>query len=187
MTRSVGRSPTERWHWSLKLLHWGMAILILTMIGLGWVMTKWRPSIQTAFFLYQVHKSIGVTIFTLVIVRIAMRLRYGALSLPTDMPVFERYLTHVVQTLLYGTMLAMPLTGWLIGSAAGFPTKPFGLFTLPDLISRNPALVETFRAAHEILSFVLVGALVLHVAGAIKHHFWNHDNVLARMLPERRR
>lgn len=180
-------SSGEHWHWSLKLLHWVMAVLIVAMIGLGWVMTNWRPSLQTAFSLYQAHKSIGVVIFVLVIMRVAARLRYGALPLPGDMPAVERYLASFVQALLYATMLAMPLTGWLIGSAAGFPTKPFGLFTLPDLISRNPPLAEIFRTTHEILSFVLVGALVLHVAGAIKHHFWNRDNILVRMFPERRR
>jgi len=175
----------RRWHWSLKVLHWVMAVLILMMIGLGWLMVTWRPNIQMAFSLYQLHKSIGVLIFTFLIIRIVMRIRYGAPPAPPGMPYIERFLASFVQTVLYGVMIAMPVTGWLMGSAAGFPTKPFGLFVLPDFIARNEALEAILKTSHKALSFILVAALILHIAGAAKHHFWDRDDVLRRMLSER--
>lgn len=176
-----------RWHWSMKTLHWLMAILIVTMLCLGWLMVTWRPSIQIGFSLYQLHKSIGTLIFSLLLIRIATRIWYGSPPLPPEMPFIERFLASFVQTVLYGTMFAMPVTGWLMGSAGGFPTRPFRLFALPDLIAPNEALEGALRTTHEILSFILLGALILHILGAAKHHFWNRDDVFRRMLPERKR
>ena len=178
---------TGQWRWSLKVIHWIMALLIFSLIGLGWLMTTWKPDIQTSFVLFQNHKSLGLTAFVFLMVRIILRLRYGAPPPPAGMPLYERRLASFIHAALYGLMAAMPISGWLIGSFSGFPTEPFGLFILPDLFAPNEQWYEIARYTHETLSLLLVLALLLHVAGALKHHFWDRDNVLKRMLPERRR
>ena len=186
MTRYERKLETEQWRWSLKVVHWIMALLIFSMIGLGWLMTTWKPDVQTSFTLYQSHKSLGLIVFIFLAARIILRLQYGAPPPPVATPTYERVLASVVHATLYILMAAMPISGWLIGSFSGFPTEPFGLFILPDLFSPDPHRYEIVRRMHELLSFFLVAALLLHVIGALKHHFWDRDNILKRMLPTRR-
>ncbi len=77
----------------------------------------------------------------------------------------------------------MPITGWLMSSAKNYSVSWFGLFTWPNLIAKNDAAFELLRSTHEILSDVLFAIAVLHILAALKHHFWNKDDVLLRMLP----
>ena len=81
------------------------------------------------------------------------------------------------------TTMVMPMSGWLMSSAAGRSVKFFDLFTLPDLVAKDDALRETFGTIHEYLSYALILAITLHAAAAIKHHFFNKDATLKRMLP----
>ena len=84
---------------------------------------------------------------------------------------------------LYGFMFVMPLTGWLMSSAAGLTVSFFGLFTLPNLVPANPALRHYFFNIHGTCALILIGIIVLHVLAALKHHFWDKDDILKRMLP----
>jgi cytochrome b561 len=77
----------------------------------------------------------------------------------------------------------MPLTGWLMSSAKNYSVSWFGLFTWPDLIGKNEAAFDALRETHDILSWTLLAVTILHVLAALKHHFWNKDSVLLRMLP----
>ena len=88
--------------------------------------------------------------------------------------------THVA---FYVLLFAMPLTGWLMSSAKNYSVSWFGLFTWPNLIAKNETAFDLLRSTHHILSYVLFAIAVLHILAALKHHFWNKDDVLLRMLP----
>jgi cytochrome b561 len=116
----------------------------------------------------------------LVMVRIIWRLsnRIPYLTLP----LWEKIAARTVHWAFYGFMFAMPITGWLITSAAGLPVSFFGLFVLPDLVTPNPDSMQLFQKIHEWLGYGLIATIVLHTSAALKHHFINKDDILKRML-----
>jgi cytochrome b561 len=163
-------------------LHWLVAALVVTMFGLGWYMSG-LPLGQQKFDLYQLHKSLGLTIFTLVLVRLAWRLRHPPPPLPAGLPAWERAAARVTHALFYLLLLVQPLIGFLQSNAANFPVVAWGILPLPALIGSDEALGETLILVHENVSRVLLGLIVLHVAAALRHHFLLKDDVLRRMLP----
>lgn len=176
------RNTNERWGAVAQALHWIIAVLVVVMAGLGWYMTTLDIS-PTMFELYALHKSIGITVFGLVILRLIWRLSNPTPALPAGMRPAERWMAHASHGLLYLILFAMPISGYVINSAADFPLNVFGLFTIPNVIAENEAVKEAAEEVHETLIWVLVGILALHVAGALKHHFVDRDDVLRRMLP----
>ena len=96
---------------------------------------------------------------------------------------YERFLARFTHAALYVLLFAMPLSGWMMSSARGFPVSWFGFFTLPDLVAKNKSLYEALLTTHETLAWVLGAVVTLHVAAALKHHFMHRDDVLRRMLP----
>jgi cytochrome b561 len=167
-------------------LHWALAIMILGMVGLGFYMHD-LPLSPRKLQLYSWHKWAGVTVFLLVVVRLAWRATHPAPPLPatTSRPV--AIAAHAAHALLYVLMLALPLSGWLMSSAKGFQTVWFGVLPLPDLLSKDAALGERLADLHEALAIALLALVGLHVAGALKHHFVDRDGLLARMWPARTR
>lgn len=131
------------------------------------------------------HKSLGVTILLFVIVRIGWRLTNPAPGLPTSIPAHERRLAHVSHGLLYGLMIAVPLSGWVVSDASRIPFRIFWSIPTPDLL---PASRETSELAASIHGFLVVLLIVLvgvHVLAALRHHFVKHNDVLLRMLSRR--
>lgn len=96
---------------------------------------------------------------------------------------FERAAAHATHAAFYVLLFAMPLTGWMMSSAKNYAVSWFGLFTWPNLIGKNETAFGFLRATHDTLSYVLFAIAVLHILAALKHHFWNRDDVLERMLP----
>ncbi|MEQ1780080.1 MAG: cytochrome b/b6 domain-containing protein [Hyphomonadaceae bacterium] len=173
-------------------LHWAIALLIIGLIAVGWIMDDFIPggpgSPKTAII--QLHKSFGITVLLLTIVRIAWRLMNPPPPEPA-MPVLQKYLASSVHILLYVLMLVMPLTGWIMASAeiGQHETRFFGTFEMyvpgiPGLpeATREP-LAETFEGIHHTLPWVIIALLGLHVAGAIKHQFIDKDGLMARIAP----
>ncbi len=156
-----------------------MTLLIIGMLSVGLYMVS-LPVNPLKFQIYDVHKGIGVTILTLAFLRLAWRFgnKVPALSLPT----WEKISALVMHWALYFFMFAMPITGWLMSSAAGFPVSFFGIFTLPDLIAPDDAHREFFEMLHEWLAYGLIAAIIIHTAAALKHHFIDKDEILKRML-----
>lgn len=176
------RAGAARWSMPLRLLHWGMAVLLLGLVGLGWAMTHLRFDLGTTFTYYQWHKSFGTLALGLLAVRLAYRL--GRRRPPEIGPAgWQRRAAHAVHLAFYGLMLALPITGWLMASASPLhlPTRPFNAFTLPDLVSPDMGLFTALSWGHTVLAYGLVGLLALHVAGALKHQFVDRDGVLRRM------
>lgn len=164
------------------LLHWLIALVIFSNFVFGQIMVD-LPLSPTKLRWYSYHKWAGVTVFLLVLVRIAWRLTHRPPEPPRHMTALERTLAHAAHGLLYLLTLAVPISGWLFSSAKGFQTVYFGVLPIPDLIAKNPDLAEVLVEWHEGLNKVMLVLVVLHVAAALKHHFRDRDDVLARMLP----
>lgn len=180
---SAGPGPGS-WNPVAKFLHWFIALLIFAQFALGWLATSWRLS-PTKLDLFVWHKSTGMLILMLVLVRVAWRLSHRAPALPVDMPRWERASAHASHGLLYVLMLAMPLAGWVISSAAGVPFRIYWRIPLPAIVATDKHVADLASAVHFSLGILLIALLVLHVGAALRHHFIKRDDVLARMLPAR--
>ena len=169
-----------------KALHWGIAVLIFGMLGLGFYMTGLDLS-PTKLQLFSWHKWAGVTVFMLVVVRLAWRVTHRPPALPAHMPALERFAAHAGHHLLYVLMIAIPLSGWLMSSAKGFQTVYFGVLPIPDLIEKNKELGQLLGEVHETLAWLFVLLILGHTAAALKHHFIDKDDILIRMSPDHRK
>ena len=129
------------------------------------------------------HKSIGITILILVALRLLWRWANPTPGLPGTLKPWERTLAKVTHVLLYVLLFLVPLSGWLMSSARGFPVSWFGMFQLPDLVPKNKALYDALVATHGTLAWALGLTATLHLLAALKHHFVLKDDVLRRMLP----
>jgi len=118
--------------------------------------------------------------------RLLWRLLHRAPQLPAAMKPAEKILTRGNHALLYGLLFAMPLTGWMMSSAKNYSVSWFGRFTWPDLIGKNEQWFEILKSTHHLLGWLLLGTAILHIVAALKHHFWDKDDVLTRMLPQPR-
>ena len=163
-------------------LHWLIALAIAGTFAVGVYMHE-LPLSPQKLQIYSWHKWSGVTIFLLVLVRLAWRIGHRPPAAPEGMPAWQRKAAAGVHHLLYLLMFAIPLSGWLMSSAKGFQTVWFGVVPLPDLVAKNKDLGDALKEVHEILNFTIAGLVVAHAGAAIKHHFIDRDDVLVRMLP----
>jgi len=177
---------TDHYTRTAVILHWIIALLIFTAFPLGVYMHD-LPLSPDKLRLYSWHKWIGVTIFLLALVRISWRSTHRPPPLPAAMPPLEKFAAHAVHYLLYVLILAIPLSGWLMSSAKGVQTVWFGVLPLPDLVSKDKELGDALKTVHESLNFLMLGLVLAHIGGALKHYFIEHDDILARMLPFLRR
>ncbi len=171
-------------------LHWLIAAMIIGMLVLGKYMADLPGNDPNRFDLIQLHKSIGITILTLSVLRVLWRLVNKVPPLPAQMPAWERFAAHASHLLLYVLIIAIPLSGWAMVSASplGIPTIWFGVVQIPHLpglqgFEDQHAAESTFKATHEWLGNLMIALLLIHVGAALKHNFWDRDDVLVRMLP----
>lgn len=163
-------------------LHWLTALLILAAFGVGYYMVDLRLS-PLKLKIYSWHKWIGVSVFLLTVARLAWRMGHPAPPLPAGMKAWEKLLAGATHALLYLLLFAVPLSGWLMSSAAGFPVVYLGILPLPDLIGKDKELAEFLKFLHFFLTAAF-GLLVLaHIGAALKHRLLDRDDVLARMIP----
>ncbi|QGZ94557.1 YceI family protein [Terricaulis silvestris] len=184
------------------VLHWAIAAAILFMIPLGLWMHEEAENgnvSQGLFEAYQLHKSIGLTVLALSVVRLGWRLANPPPPLPVHMPGWEKFVAKLTHWAFYALIIALPLTGWLYVSAGWsihdeaplpVPTHWFGLFEVPHLFGLNQASLDVREDAaeaalttHAYLGFTALGLVALHVAAALKHHFFDRDETLAHMVP----
>ena len=162
------------------VLHWLMALLIFVGFPLGLTMVE-LPLSPDKLRLYSYHKWIGVTVLMLVAARLAWRLTHTPPPLPADIAAWQRRASAIVHGLLYGLMILIPLSGWLMSSAKGFQTVWFGVLPLPDLVDKDRELGELLATVHKSLNFTLLGLVILHVGGALQHQFIDRQPFLQRM------
>lgn len=178
------RNTTERWGWVSQLLHWVIVALIIVQITLAEMADELPLGVKKLGLLAR-HKSFGITILGLAVLRLAWRFAHPTPLMPATLKPYERALAHFTHVMLYVLLFAMPLSGWMMSSARGFPVSWFGLFQLPDLVPKNRTLYDALVTTHGTLAVVLISVVTLHVAGALNHHFRLKDDVLRRMLPFR--
>lgn len=161
------------------VLHWLLALAIVGAFCVGVYMSD-LPFSLTRVKLYNWHKWAGVSILALSALRLLWRL---ANRPPADlaMPAWQAWLAHATHVLLYIAFFAVPLTGWAMSSAKGFPIVWFGVLPLPDFVPKDHDLGELLEQVHAVLAWGLAALVVAHVAGALKHHFIDRDGLLARM------
>jgi cytochrome b561 len=164
---------------SQRFLHWLMAICILSMlfIGVGMVSTV-MPKYLT---LVSIHKPLGIAILVLALIRLAVRLRYGAPALPADLPEPMKLAAHGSHYALYILMIAMPLIGWGMMSAAAYPVVLYGGLHLPPILPLNAELHTLLWNAHFYLAFAFFALILLHVAAALFHALVRRDGVFQSM------
>lgn len=162
--------------------HWLIAIIILAQLTLGLYMTG-LPRGLLKLKLYGWHKEIGVLILALAICRLSWRLINIKPAFSFYIPAWQQFAADFVHRAFYFFLLALPLTGWLMSSAAGLSVSFFGLFLLPDLIAPNKELFTVFNKLHEWLAWGLIIFVVLHVLAVIQHLVVYRENILRRMWP----
>ncbi len=172
------------WGAPAKLLHWTVAALVAAQIVSGWAAVSWRLS-PTKLDLFVWHKSTGMLILVLMVVRVVWRLANVAPSLPVDMRLLERRAAHTSHLLLYLLLIVMPVTGWIVNSAANIPFRIFWQIPVPAIVEPDKAMADAAARTHFVLFVVLSLLLVVHAGAALRHHFLKHDDVLVRMLPGR--
>ncbi len=169
-----------------QLFHWAIVVLVITQF----VLAQRADDLPRGPALLQtlaLHKSIGITILMLAILRLSWRWANPVPPMPASSPPWQHLAARISHIALYGLLLLMPIFGWLMSSARNFPVSWFGLVTLPDLIGANKQAYEFFHEGHEFLAKVLFVLALLHAAAALKHHFIDRDDVLLRMLPWNRK
>ena len=176
------RNTPRRWGAIAQLLHWLIVLFIVAQFTLATLFEQ-LPAGAKKLTLLSRHKSIGITILTLALVRLAWRWSNPTPTLPDTLKPYERTLARLTHALLYVLLFAVPLSGWLMSSARGFPVSWFGFLQLPDLVPKNKALYEALLTTHGILAWTLGIVATVHLVAALKHHFVLKDDVLRRMLP----
>jgi cytochrome b561 len=171
-------------------LHWIIAPLIIVNIALG--LGSELGGEENIRFVIDTHKSIGITVLGLVLMRVLWRLTHRPPPLTTSLKVWEKKLSQFVHGFLYLLMIGIPLSGWMHDSAwkaaPEIPMRLFGLFEWPRIGAimeiepvRKEELHSLFGEAHEIMGFILIALVLLHIAGALKHQFVDRDAELQRM------
>ena len=176
------KNTANEWGSISKALHWLVVALILAMAWIGLTMGD-LPNGPDKIATYALHKSIGITILVLVLLRLGWRLYAGAPAPVPGTPSWQDKIASLTHWALYALLLAMPISGWVVNSSSGFPLQWFGLVNLPAIVGRDQELHELAENMHETLFWILITLVVLHAAAAFYHHLFQRDATLARMLP----
>lgn len=180
--RTSTSSETPRYRRPARLLHWIMAAIVITMVPLG-IAVNYLPWDAFQDWLFNLHKSLGIVVLGLVIVRLAYRLTHKPPPLPASIPPSQRLLAESVHIVLYVILFAMPLIGWIGTNAYGEPMNVFWSVTLPAVTGKNEAVSAVLWTMHNVLGLTLGGLILVHAGAALAHRFVLKDGVLGRMWP----
>mgnify|MGYP003150155675 CR=1 FL=1 len=174
--------PRNRYSQVSLILHWLIALMVIGQIGL--IMAHDATDGDLSRSLVMLHKSVGLSILVLTLVRLGWRIANPAIPLPAEMPKWQALLARGTHVLFYLVLIGMPLGGWAASSAAGRDIDFFGLFTIPPLpVGENGDLAGRIFDAHALGGTVFLALIVLHVLGALKHTFVDRSGGIFRMLP----
>jgi cytochrome b561 len=179
------RNTADSWGAAARGLHWLIAALILAQFVIGSIAEEMKLT-PAKLDLFVWHKSIGITVLLLAILRLVWRMGNPPPLPLTGMPEWERKLAAVAHWVIYVLIFAVPLSGWWVSDASRVPFTAFFVVPMPDLIATDRALQEAAAEVHESLTTALLIVVIVHVAAALRHHFLLHDDVLRRMLTGRR-
>lgn len=176
------KNPSDRWGGVSQLLHWTTVVLILVIAYIGLTMGD-LPNGPDKIKTYALHKSIGLTILGLVVLRVLWRLAAGAPHPVPGTPRWQERIASLTHLGIYVLLFAIPISGWVVNSSAGFPLQWFGLVNLPDIVAESHDLHEAAEEAHELMFWLLALMVAAHAGAAFYHHLFQQDATLARMLP----
>ena len=182
--------PTTRYGAVAIGLHWLIALGILALIAVGLTMTHAQLSPMAKFQLFQLHKSIGITVLFAVVLRALWRLTHRPPPLPDAMPPLERKAAEGAHAALYAFLFFLPLTGWALVSASPFniPTVLYGVIPWPHLpvlstLEDKAPVEHALKLVHGYAAWLLIALGLIHAGAALRHHFILRDGILRRMLP----
>jgi cytochrome b561 len=176
------RNSTEPYGIIAQAFHWLVAVLVLAQLGIGLYASNLPVSLARLQWLSH-HKSLGLAILALVLLRLAWRALNPPPDLPASMPRWQRRAALATHRLFYLLLILAPLAGWLYSSAAGLSVNWFGLLPVPDLLSKDRQLADLFKALHIGLVALLALLVAVHVGAALRHGLFLRDGVMHRMLP----
>ena len=185
-------TATRRYDAVAMILHWLTAAAVLGLLVAGMTMTRLQPGSALQFSLYQLHKSVGITVLALTLIRLGWRLAHRPPALPDSMPGWERLAAALGHLALYGLLVAMPLTGWAVVSVSPYniPTVLYGLVPWPHLpgLATLPhadkhSAEEVLKQLHDAGAWIMLALLAVHAGAAVRHLLWLRDGVMERMLP----
>jgi len=188
---AAGPAPGRTRYTSVAIaLHWTIGLGIVAMLAMGLVMTHVKLAPFTQFKLYQLHKSVGITILVAAALRLLWRFAHPPPALPDDMPRWEKGAAEATHVLLYGLMIGMPLVGWALVSAAplNIPTVLYGVIPWPHIpifadLHIKAQSAPVLARIHAYGGYTLIALLALHAGAALRHHLVLRDDVLRRMIP----
>ena len=171
---------TGNGHFNLlaRVLHWSMALMIIAMLFIGVTMVA---SLHLRPMLIDLHRPLGIAILVLVLLRLYNRLRHRPPPLPSDLPAWQVLAAKASHWMLYALMLAMPLLGWSMLSAGGYPIVLWSGFNLPPIAPHSAALYTALRSAHSLLAYVLFATVLMHLGAALYHAWVRRDGVFESM------
>ncbi len=181
----MAQSAIERYSGLAQTLHWLTVVLFVIVVIVALIMTGMDDS-ATKDRLYALHKSLGVTILALTILRLIWRRLTPAPPLPDDVRRWERVTARTVQALLYVALIEQPLCGLFMVWSDGLAVTVFGVLPIPNLVDKSESLNAIFDPAHAIIGWAFICLAALHAAGALRHQFVGKDDILSRMLPGKR-
>lgn len=162
-------------------LHWIIAALVIINLLLGFYHEEFERPVRAWMMLF--HRSIGISVLVLTLARLAWRLAHRPPAFDPALKRWEAGLATLIHWLFYALLIAIPLSGWLLSSTNGKPFSFFGLFQMPILPLRGEDAHELLEELHEIMGKAMIGLILLHVAGALKHHLEGHRHLIGRMAP----
>lgn len=180
------RNSADRWGPISQLLHWAIVALIAWMAWLGLTMVDMPPT-PAKINTYALHKSLGLTLLALVVLRLAWRLFAGSPRPVPGTPTWQERIASITHWALYALLFAIPLSGWVFNSASGYPLQWFKQVNLPAIAGRSEDLAAIAIQVHEYGFWLLLLLVVMHAGAAFHHHFFRGDDTLRRMLPALRR
>lgn len=163
-----------------KILHWTIALIVIGNLAVGWLLEDMQMPGKLPIVL--LHKSFGTLVLILMIVRFTWRQTQGFPKLPDGLPAWQKHLAHLVHVVFYPVLILMPVVGWLMSSAAGYPVMFFGLFNLPMIWEKDKAWAELFGNVHALLGYAIAALVVMHVGAALWHHFVERTKFIKRMM-----
>ena len=170
-----------RYGYVAQTLHWVVVALVIVQVTIGTIADDLPRGLEKLALLAR-HKSFGITILGIAVIRLAWRW-IDRPPPPPPMPRWQHIAAHLNHWGLYALLFALPLSGWLMSSASNYPVSWFGLVQLPDFIGADRELKDIFHELHHLFVWFLYALVGLHVAAALKHQFFDRDGLLFRMLP----
>ena len=174
-------APTTRYRPSQRIVHWLMAIVIISALAIGLYCSYLVPGTPLRRVLLDVHKSLGMTALVLIAIRLPLRLSLGEPAYKQPLDVFNHYAARGAHILLYALMILMPLAGYTTSAAGGHDLPWFGLFEWPNLLPLDRSLEKTAAEIHEYGAYCLYAIVSLHILAALWHRFFRKDGVMERM------